>query len=437
VNSARSWLIFAVGVFGYLVAVMQRTTIGVAGVAATDRFHSTASLLSTLAVLQLIVYAGMQIPIGVLIDRVGPRALMLTGTALMAAGQVTVAFSSVIGIAVAGRVLVGAGDAMIFTSLIRLVNSWFTGRMVPQLSQWVGNIGQLGQVLSAVPFALLLHESGWTVAFVSAAGVALVAFVGILLTVRNRPAGAEEGQRPANWRQSLRQLGIAIARPGTQLGFWSHFVTQSSGTVFALMWGLPFMVYALGYTPDEASWMLTVIVGAALVVGPLLGILTARFPLRRSNIVITIVIAMAVVWTALLLWPGSPPVWLVVVLLIVIGAGGPGSLIGFDFARTSNPMHALGSANGFVNVGGFAASFVMIYLMGVLLDWWARLTGSGAYTVDGFRIAFAIQYIVVGIGMAFLVNARRRTRRRLLDDEGIEVGPLWVALVARWNRNRR
>jgi hypothetical protein len=59
-NSARSWLIFAVGVFGYLVAVMQRTTIGVAGVAATDRFHSTASLLSTLAVLQLIVYAGMQ-----------------------------------------------------------------------------------------------------------------------------------------------------------------------------------------------------------------------------------------------------------------------------------------------------------------------------------------------------------------------------------------
>jgi sugar phosphate permease len=437
VNSVRSWLIFAAGVFGYLVAVMQRTTIGVAGVAATDRFHSNASLLSTLAVLQLVVYAGMQIPIGVLIDRVGPRALMITGTALMAAGQVTVGFSGVIGVAVLGRVLVGAGDAMIFTSLIRLVNSWFSGRMVPQLSQWVGNIGQLGQVLSAVPFALLLHESGWTVAFVSAAGVAVVALVAILITVRNRPAGADEGPRPANWRQSLRQLGITIARPGTQLGFWSHFVTQSSGTVFALMWGLPFMVYGLRYTPDEASWMLTIIVGAALVVGPLLGILTARFPLRRSNIVIAIVIAMAVVWTVLLLWPGPAPLWLVVALLFVIGAGGPGSLIGFDFARTSNPLHALGSANGFVNVGGFAASFVMIYLMGVLLDWWGRISGTGAYTVDGFRIAFAVQYIVVGIGMVFLIGARRRTRRRLLDDEGIEVGPLWVALVARWNRNRR
>lgn len=435
-NSVRSWLIFAAGVFGYLVAVMQRTTVGVAGVSATERFHSNASLLSTLAVLQLVVYAGMQIPVGVLIDRIGPRALMLIGTALMVAGQVTVAFSHVIGVAVAGRVLVGAGDAMIFTCLIRLVNSWFSGRQVPQLSQWVGNIGQVGQVLSAVPFALLLHEDGWTVAFLSAAGVSVVAFVAILLTVRNKPHGAQEGPRPATWGQSLRQLGVSIARPGTQLGFWSHFVTQSSGTVFALMWGFPFMVFALGYSPAAASWMLTIIVGAALVVGPVLGILTARFPFRRSNLVLGIVAAMAAVWMLMLLWPGTPPVWLVVVLLAVIGAGGPGSMIGFDFARTSNPLHSLGSANGFVNVGGFAASFVMIYLIGVLLDLQSRLEHTALYTLAGFRVAFAVQFVVVGVGVLFLVGARRRTRKRLLDDEGIEVGPLWVALNARWNRGR-
>lgn len=436
-NSARSWLIFSAGVLGYLIAVMERTTIGVAGVAATDRFHSNASLLSTLAVLQLVVYAGMQIPVGVLIDRVGPRTLMLAGTALMAVGQVTVGFAGTIGIAVLGRVLVGAGDAMIFTSLIRLVNSWFSGRVVPQLSQWVSNIGQLGQVLSAVPFAIILHQAGWTTAFLAAGGTALVAFAAIGAVVRNRPPGADEGPRPASWAQSMRQLGVSIARPGTQLGFWSHFVTQSSGTVFTLMWGFPFMVYALHYPPIEASWMLIVIVGAALVVGPVLGVLTARFPLRRSNIVLAIVAAMGVVWTALLLWPGMPPLWLVVLLLIVVGAGGPGSIIGFDFARTSNPLHSLGSANGFVNVGGFAASFVMIYLIGVLLDWRQHLTGGALYSIDGFRLAFAVQYIVVAVGVVFLVGARRRTRRRLLDDEGIEVGPLWVALVARWNRGRR
>ena len=62
--------------------------------------------------------------------------------------------------AVVGRILVGAGDATVFVSLIRLVSSWFSGRIVPQLSQWIGNIGQLGQVLSALPFAWILRTYG-------------------------------------------------------------------------------------------------------------------------------------------------------------------------------------------------------------------------------------------------------------------------------------
>jgi MFS family permease len=437
VNSRRSWVIFGIGVFAYLVAVMQRTSIGVAGVAATERFHVSAAVLSSLAVVQLIVYAAMQVPVGVLIDRVGSRALMIAGTALMVVGQVTVAFAPTITLAIVGRILVGAGDATVFTSLMRLVNSWFRGRLVPQLSQWIGNIGQLGQVLSAVPFALLLHQSGWTTAFLSAASVSVVALVGIVAAIRDRPVGSSEGPRPASWPESMRQLRISLARPGTQLGFWSHFTTQSSGTVFSLMWGLPFMVFALGIDPAEASGLLIVSVVAGLISGPILGLLTARFPLRRSNLVLGIVGMMGVVWALVLLWPGTPPLWLLILLLVAIGIGGPGSLIGFDFARTSNPLHSLGSANGIVNVGGFLASFVMMFLIGVALD--AQNTAhttAGLYALDSFRWAFALQYVIVGLGVVFLVRARRRTRRRLAEDEGIEVGPLWVALVDVWRRRR-
>jgi len=442
VNSRRSWLIFGIGVFAYLIAVMQRTSIGVAGVAATERFHSTASVLSTLAVVQLIVYAAMQIPVGVLIDRVGSRWLMAVGTALMIVGQVTVAFAPTIGIAILGRILVGAGDATVFTSLMRLINSWFRGRLVPQLSQWIGNIGQLGQVLSAIPFAIILHQAGWTTALLSAASLSVIALVGIVAAISDRPVGSSEGPRPATWGESIRQLRVSLARPGTQLGFWSHFVTQSSGTVFSLMWGLPFMVFALGIDPAEASGLLIVAVVAGLISGPILGVLTARHPLRRSNLVLGIVAMMGVVWAVVLLWPGTPPLWLLIVLLIAIGIGGPGSLIGFDFARTSNPLRSLGSANGIVNVGGFLASFVMMFLIGLALDGQnaARVAAGGAsdlYALDAFRWAFAIQYVIVGIGVGFLVRARRRTRRLLSEDEGIEVAPLWVLLSDAWKRRGR
>jgi hypothetical protein len=286
---------------------------------------------------------------------------------------------------------------------------------------------------------LILDESGWTTAFLSAAALSVLAFVGVLVAISDRPAGALDPTRPTSIGESVRRLRWSLKRPGTQLGFWSHFVSQSPGTVFSLLWGVPFLVYAVGFTPAEAAGYLTILVGAALVVGPVLGLLTARFPFRRSNIVLTIVVAIAVAWALVLLWPGVPPHWLIVVLLIVLGAGGPGSLIGFDFARSFNPLHSLGSANGIVNVGGFLASFVMMFLIGLLLDAQNAVHVAGGaradlYSLADFRWAFAVQYLVVGIGVVFLLRARNRTRRLLSEEEGIEVGPIWVAVVGAWRR---
>jgi MFS family permease len=415
--------------------------MGIAGVAAAERFGGSAAVLSSLAVVQLVVYAAMQIPVGVLIDRYGPRVLMIMGTSLMVVGQLTLAFAPSITVAVIGRILVGAGDAMIFISMIRLISSWFSGRIVPQLSQWMGNIGQLGQVLSAIPLAWVLETWGWTPAFVSAASVAVVALIAVVVVVRDRPADSLDQARANSWGAAVAQLRHSFKRPGTQLGFWSHYVTQSSGTVFSLLWGFPFMVFGLGYDPHLAAAMLTILVGAGLVFGPILGLLSARHPLRRSNIVLGIVSAIAVAWAVVLLWPGTPPIWLIASLLVVLGAGGPGSLIGFDFARTFNPQRSLGAANGVVNVGGFTASFVSMYLIGVLLDLqngWRVAQGqaSDLYALDAFRVAFAVQYLVIGAGVVFLVRARRRTRKGLSRDEGIEVAPIWVALSRRWRQRK-
>jgi sugar phosphate permease len=351
----------------------------------------------------------------------------------MTVGQLTLAVAPSIGIAIVGRLLVGAGDAMTFISVIRLLTSWFSGRILPQISQWTGNIGALGQVLSAIPLSFALHSFGWSPAFISAAALSAIAFVLVLVFVSNGQESALSAGKVTTWRGAIHQLKESLARPGTQLGFWSHFVSQSSGTVFSLLWGFPFLVEGLGYSQAGASALLALVVAAGVVSGPVLGLLTARFPLRRSNLVLGIVTAMGIVWTVMLTWPGTPPVWLVVVLIITIGVGGPGSLIGFDFARSFNPLRSLGSANGVVNVGGFLASFVMMYLIGVVLDLLnqariARGLTSDVFALDSFRVAFAVQYLVIGAGVVFLLLARRKTRRRMHQDEGIEVAPVWVAL---------
>lgn len=431
-NSRRAFLVWGVAVLAYVLAVVQRSSLGVSGVDAQDRFAVSAAVLSTLAVVQIAVYAGLQIPVGIALDRVGPRRLVLLGAALLVAGQAVVAVSPTIGPAIAGRVLVGAGDAMTFISVIRLVPMWFSGPILPQISQWTGNLGQVGQILSAFPFAVLLHTAGWSPAFGVAAAASAVGLVLAFVFVRNGPVPVRTDTIPLphTWRGAFHTFGHALRRPGTQLGFWSHYVTQSSGTVFSLLWGVP-MLRGLGYSPSEAAGFLTVIVVTGFVVGPVLGVLCARFPLRRSNLVLGIVVALAVVWTAVLVWPGQPPTWLLIVLVVVMGIGGPGSLIGFDFARSFNPVGSLGSANGVVNVGGFLAAFVMMFLIGTILDLASSASGQTVFAWTNFRLALTVQYVVVGIGVVVLLHARRRTRRVLHAQDGIRVGPLWVALVAR------
>lgn len=436
-NSRRAWLIYAVAVSAYIVAVLQRASLGVVAVQATERFDIAATALSSLAVVQLVVYAGLQVPVGVMLDRVGPKALLATGAALMMAGQATLAISETTGIAIVGRMLVGAGDAMTFVSGIRLLASWFSGRRLSFVSQLFGSLGQFGQLASTFPLALALHAWGWTPTYLSAAALSALVLVALLVIVTNRPRGGIDTLGVQTWSESASHLRTALARPGTQLGFWSHFVTQSSLTVFTLLWGFPFLSVGLGYGPTMAAGLMTITVASALVTGPTLGVLCARFPLRRSNLVLGIVVAMGIAWTAVLAWPGQPPLWLIVLLLLVIAVGGPGSLIGLDFARSFNPRRSFGSASGFVNVGGFFATFIMMLLIGLVLDILDRMRGgTGApdelYSLPSFRIAFLVQYLIVGIGVVPLLVARRRTHALLHEQEGIQVGPLWVALVRRW-----
>jgi MFS family permease len=241
----------------------------------------------------------------------------------------------------------------------------------------------------------------------------------------------------------LQQLGASIRRPGTQLGFWAHLVGGTVPTLMSIMWGYPFLTAGLGYDVPTAATVFSLLVLGSVLAGPVVGILVARFPLRRSNLVLGLVTVIFLLFAAVLAWPGIPPIGLVAALFIAIGTGGPGSLVGFDLARTFNPSHALGSASGIVNVGGFLGGFISMLLIGVALDMVdaARVAGGAAsslYSFDSFRVAFVVPFVIVGAGVVGLLHARRRTRRRMYEERGIEIAPLWVALFrSRFFASRR
>jgi hypothetical protein len=121
--------------------------------------------------------------------------------------------------------------------------------------------------------------------------------------------------------------------------------------------------------------------------------------------VLGIIAADVTVWSAVLALPEAAPRWLLVVLVVVLAAGGPGSVVGFDIARTSNPGPNLGLAQSIVNLGGFLASLLVLATMGAVLE------ALGGFTPDAFRVAWLVQYPVWLFAVVGIVTTRRKARR--------------------------
>ena len=146
----RAVAVWCIGVAVYFVAVIFRTSLGVAGLDAADRFHVNASALATFSLLQLLVYAGMQIPVGLMVDRLGTKKVLTLGAVLFTAGQLGFALSPSYGMALAARALLGCGDAMTFISVLRLGTRWFPARRGPLMAQLAGLVGMAGNLVSTL-----------------------------------------------------------------------------------------------------------------------------------------------------------------------------------------------------------------------------------------------------------------------------------------------
>lgn len=426
----RAWLIWSVGVAAYVLAITNRTSLGAVGVDAADRFNADAATLALFAVVQLAVYGGMQIPVGVLLDRYGSRPIMTIGMLLMAAGQLTMALSPSIGVAIVARILLGAGDAAVFPAVLRLVATWFPAQHAPLMVQFTGIIGQAGQLVALIPLAALLHATSWTITFGSIAGLGVLFAILVAMVIRNHPPerGADVSVNTDTGVirvvTSAIDTGVGIraswAHPGTRLAFWSHFTTPFAGTAFVLLWGMPFLTAGQGLSTAHSAGIISVYVIAGMALGPVIGELSRRLPNQRSYaLVLPAVAVQLIAWVSVIALPEPAPVWLLYVLAVALATGGPASMIAFDHARTHNPSHRLSTATGVTNAGGFIAALVAIFLIGLALD----LQGAGTpetYSLDAFRVAFLTPIPLWILGVVFILIERKRTRIRMgLDPERV------------------
>jgi len=366
----------------YVVAIFHRMSLGVASLEAGQRFGVSTSTIALLSIVQLGLYLTMQIPAGLLADRLGPRRTLALGLSILGAGELLFAFSPTLQMAIAGRALVGIGDACMFLNVLRVAAHWLPPHRYALATALTAVCGSVGQLLTTAPLSLALGDLGWTPTF-AATGI-LTAVLAILAVNRlqDRPAGTA----PVHHAPILPTLKRAWTAPSIRHGLWVHFALNCPFITLTGLWAYPFLVQGQGVPRGTAAAILTAAVVAFGLAAPALGALAGRSPANRGRIASGVAIATAAALGTVLGWPGHPPLPLVALMLVLSGVSGAASMLAFDLARDGAP-NAGGSASGIVNIGGFSAAIVAQAAIGLLIS--AHL---------GYRVALLPLLVLVAMG---------------------------------------
>jgi predicted MFS family arabinose efflux permease len=408
--------VWAVAASFYLVALFHRMSLGVASLDASRRFDLEPGTIATLSALQLGLYLVMTIPAGLAADRVGPRATLAAGLALMAAGEIAFGVATGAPVALAGRALVGVGDAFMFLSVLRIAQNWFPARRYALFASLTGLAGALGQIGTTVPLGLALDGAGWTATFVGSGVLTALLVVACLRLVADHPSGAAAAAGPVPTAPPvLATLRATWARPATRHAFWAHFGLMGPFVAITALWGYPYLVQTRGMDPGPARLWLLLTVAAFGAAAPLAGALVSRRPGLRDGLMTGVAGTATALWALTLLWPGSAPDAVVLATLLATGAGGATAMLAFDVARAGNPAATSGAATGLTNTGGFVAAVGTQLLVGGVLI---------LHPAGGLRTALLPMLALMVLAWIRTVLARRRAVRAQAPAGGWHPAPV-------------
>src|SRR3954469_24838071 len=288
---SRGWRMWALAAAFYLVAIFHRMSLGVASLDASARFGVSTSAIALLSSVQLGLYLAMQIPAGLLADRLGPRRSLALGLLAIGAGELVFAFSASFSLALVGRAVVGVGDACMFLNVLRVAAQWLPRRRYALATALTGVCGSIGQLVGTAPLSAALGGLGWTPTFAGSGVLTAVLAMLAVNRLQDRPDGAPVTQQAAILPTLLR----AWRAPAIRHGMWVHFALNSPFITLTGLWAFPYLVQGQGLAPGTAA---TLLAGAVIVFGvsaPLLGQVASRAPRLRGPVASAVAFATAAV----------------------------------------------------------------------------------------------------------------------------------------------
>ena len=409
----RAWLVWSIAALFVVYNYVQQVVPGAIAPELSRELHLDAATLGELSSWFFFAYAVLQIPVGLAVDRFGPRWPLTLALAVAGLGGLGFAWAGSAAWAGFARLIIGAGAAFSFIACLKLVSNWFAPGRFATLAGMTNTAGMIGAATGA-PLAALAAHTGWRGAALLLAGLGALICVLALLLVRDRPAtGAlENTAQPQGAHADLFHALRDILR-SRQAWLNALYATtiSISFVAFGALWGPPYIAkaYALA-TPAANAVVAMLFLGA--IAGSLFFGWYSDFLRSRRRPMLAAALGGCATFAAILYVPGLP-LGALRVLLALLGFFCSANILSYAVAHDISPPARAGLALGFLNSCYYGGSALSQPLVGWLLDRRCP-AGLAALQAGDFRYAFSAVLILLALACltALLLRETHPAARR-------------------------
>ncbi len=360
------WLICLLGAIFYSYEYFLRITPSAMEHALRDHFGISATGFGFLSAFYYYAYVPMQVPVGVLMDRFGPKRLLALACIICVLGTFMFAGTASYSLATFGRFWVGFGSAFAFVGVLKLATLWLPEDKLAMVAGITAALGTIGATMGDHMIGGLVDKIGWQ------GTVNATAYFGILLVVvlwfgiHDKASTESNGGTVNNMKRSMADLWIIAKSKQVWINGMFGCLVYLPTTVFGELWGIPYLTHAHGLSHAAAGvatgWMfLGFTLGA-----PTMGLISDRIKRRKLPMVYGASGA-ALVISIILYVPGLTE-QLLDVLMFLLGLLYSVQAIVFAVGREVSPKEAGGTAIAMTNMIVMIGAMVMQPLVGYLLD---------------------------------------------------------------------
>lgn len=397
------FLILALSTLTYVFSQLLRNATGVIGPELMRDLSLSPEALGLLISVYALGNAVMQIPVGLMLDRIGPRKTTYSLLAIAIAGTLGFALAEDATTLTIARLVTGIGVSGAYVGAVVLIARWFSPARFAGMSSIFLSGGNIGALLATAPIALLAAWLGWRGAFVSIAVLFLpVVLLGALL-IRDAPPGhAFHARPPETLRETVRGLGIVLRDRNQQRIFLVGFINYAAFATILALWGGPFLNDRYGLDPVARGNVLLAFSLAAILGIMAFGHVDVLLDRRRPLIVASLACSTTFL-LVLALAPGLE-LWQIVVLFVLYGFFCASNSLCLAHARALFPGRLVGRVattyNLAVQLGAATFQFASGFVVGLYPH-----DGSGA-PAEAYRALFLFLAAAVFVALVFYFPVR-------------------------------